>query len=140
MVDSAPPIAIPATGSGSVDVELIGHKLAGTLNLHSRIVLSRQPPGETRLGAVSILGSILDEHKQVLVLENPATMFPLQMVDFARTTYSPDASWHLDVSGDLEIIRSWERSCSRSTARDAELSEAVSSERPKRREGGRLKR
>lgn len=127
MVDAAPPITIPHTGSGSIDVDLLGYKLAGTLTIYSRIVLSRLPSSGKPMGSARIPGSVLNEHVQTLVLENPTTMFPLQVVDFARTTYAPDASWHLDVDGDLgspfmgAVLL-------QINSRDTELCEAVSRE------------
>ena len=102
MVEGVPPIALPASGTGLIDIELVGARLAGTLNLISRVVLARQTGEDKSIGAARIPGSILAEHKQLLILETPVTMFPLQMVDFARTMYAPDASWHLDVDGQLE--------------------------------------
>jgi hypothetical protein len=102
MVGSIPPIAIPASRAGVIYVELEGSKLAGTLRLYSRLVLAQQPGGSRPIGAAQIPGSILSEHEQVLVLEHPTTMFPLNIVDFARTTHDADASWHLDIGGDLE--------------------------------------
>jgi hypothetical protein len=102
MVDSAVPLLVPPTGAGVVEVELIGSKVGGILSLRSRIVLAQRPRGDVPIGAPRMPGSIVVEDDQLLVLERAATMFPVQMVDFARTTYAPNASWHLDVDGDLE--------------------------------------
>lgn len=102
MVASAPPTSISAAGQGIVDVELLGAKIAGTLSLYSRIVFASRPTDDGPIGAARIPGSILAEHKQILRLERPSPMFPTQMVDFARTHHSVDASWHLDIDGELE--------------------------------------
>lgn len=102
MASSAPSFAISPDGRGVIDVELPGAKIAGSLTLYSRLVLALRPTGATPIGAARIPGSVLAEHKQVLVLEQPTVMFPIQMLDFARTQYPVEASWHLDIDGDLE--------------------------------------
>ncbi|WP_395307507.1 hypothetical protein V4U86_19070 [Mycobacterium sp. AMU20-3851] len=102
MVASARPARISGAGRGTIDVELIGERIAGTLSLFSRIVFASRPAGEAPIGAARFPGSILAEDRQLLTLEQPSPMFPTQMVDFARTYHSADASWHLDIEGDLE--------------------------------------
>lgn len=129
MVGSMLPVVIPADGSGEVHVELDGHKLAGTLSLYSRIVLAQGPKGSVPVGAPRIPGSVLVEDKQLLVLEQTATMFPVQLIDFARTTYSPDASWHLDVDHDLEAPF-MAAILLQINSRDTELCEAISRQGP----------
>lgn len=102
MAGSAPPIVLSEAGEGVIDVNLLGAEIAGTLSLYSRVVLAVRPRVEIPLGAAQTPGSVLNEHKQLLELEKPAAMFPIQMVDFARTPYPVEASWHLDIDGDLD--------------------------------------
>lgn len=125
MVDSMAPVAIGPECLTAIDVKLDGYKLAGNLSLYSRIVLAQRPKGSIPLGAPRIPGSVLVEDRQLLALEREVTMFPVQLVDFARTAYSPDASWHLDVDPDLEapFMAGFLLQINR---RDTELCEAIS--------------
>lgn len=44
----------------------------------------------------------MTEDRRSLTLEREIRMFPIHRVDFSRTPYSVDASWHLEIDGDLE--------------------------------------
>jgi hypothetical protein len=101
MLGSVDPILVPATGSGRLEAILPGDRIGGVLTLRAAIVFAGSDGGG-QLGAARIPGSVLTDHSHAIALERDSRMFPMQMVDFARTPYSPEASWHLEIDGDLE--------------------------------------
>lgn len=101
MVGSVNPTPVPASGSGRIEAELRGDRIGGALTLRTAIVFSGGDHG-SELGAAHIPGSVLTDHIHTILLERESRMFPLQLVDFARTPYSPDASWHLEIDGELD--------------------------------------
>jgi len=101
MVESAPTVAIPDSGIGEVNATLSGARLGGTLTIRSTVVLAKSPDVALP-GTVQVPGSVVAEDQCELILERGMPMFPVNMVDFARTRYPPSASWHLETGGDLD--------------------------------------
>lgn len=99
MVESAWPVAMPDSGTGEISATLAGSRLGGTLTIRTTVVLLDSPE-ITSAGTAQIPGSVIDDHQQELILERPTAMYPVNMIDFAQTRYSPNASWHLETGGD----------------------------------------
>ncbi|MEA9984610.1 hypothetical protein [Subtercola sp. RTI3] len=85
----------------SVTVTLPGERLGGTLAIRSTITLAenRQP---SQLGEVFRAGSVLWNSVTSVRLDGHGSMFPIGVADFAGTPYGPYASWHLQVSDELD--------------------------------------
>jgi hypothetical protein len=102
MRGSSPPASIPKSGIGTLEALLPGERIGGVLTLRSAVVLKHTDAGSAPLGSAHIPGSVMAEEHRSLVLEREGRMFPIHKVDFSRTPYAPDASWHLEVDGGLE--------------------------------------
>lgn len=102
MLGSTSPLLIPESGKGRIEAELSGDRIGGVLTLRSGLVLKLTDSGTAPLGSAHIAGSVMAEERRSLTLEREVRMFPITKVDFARTQYSPDASWHLELDGDFE--------------------------------------
>src|SRR5690349_6072020 len=99
MVGSGSPAPLPESGKCHISVQLAGARIGGTLSIRTTVVLLECP--ETRSpGTVHIPGSVVADHQQDLILELAAAMYPVNMIDFAQTRYSPTASWHLETGAD----------------------------------------
>jgi hypothetical protein len=87
--------------SETIHVELRGRRLAGTLVLETRIVLTTAVPrGETF--AAHLPGSILWEKRDETRLQGDAPLFPISVVDFTRAAFPASAPWKLVVEGDVD--------------------------------------
>lgn len=101
MMGATTPIPLPESGKGHLEATLSGSRIGGILTLRTGLVLRITDAGAS-LGAAHIAGSIMAEQRRTLTLEREVRMFPIHQVDFTRTQYSPDASWHLALDGDLD--------------------------------------
>jgi hypothetical protein len=103
MLECVAPMAVPPSGAGRIEALVPGDRIGGALTLRTAVVFGG---GERRgpIGAAHIAGSILTDHSHTILLEQDSRMFPMQMVDFAATPYSPTASWHLEID-DADLSR-----------------------------------
>jgi hypothetical protein len=85
----------------TLDFELRGADLGGTLLLDTAVVLADRRedalPSTPRRA-----GSVLWSDRTTLRLQGDAPMFPMAVIDFARTSFPEGAAWHLQISGSLE--------------------------------------
>jgi hypothetical protein len=100
MTEAVAPVPFGVGGLAVADVPLIGERVSGVLTLRSTVSVIRQPRRRA-LGVASIVGSVLVQDTQRVVLENVSSMFPVHEIDFAHTRLSPTASWHLETTADL---------------------------------------
>lgn len=87
-------------GQESITVVLPGNELGGTVTLRTTLSIGPNPaapPGYPRLA-----GSVLALDLHPFVLEGQASTFPIGVIDFRRTSYDDDASWHMTTSAQLE--------------------------------------
>jgi hypothetical protein len=115
---------LPQDGTLIVQAQLPGELIGGTLDIRTTVSVAADwdaPPGEAHLA-----GSVLVEDKARLALEGTSSMFPVSVIDFTRTPFDPDASWHLSTTTDLEAPFMGQFLLS-INARDTELVSAVSS-------------
>lgn len=125
--------AVPVLGDGEnrLCAVLPGSRVSGSVTLRTTLALARDwdaPPG-----VAARAGSVLRTDERRLVLQSDAPMFPIEVVDFASTTWDPMATWHLTVSSDLDAP--FLGACWLSlNSRDRELIRAVSSEKPNLRQ------
>ncbi|TYB58918.1 hypothetical protein FXF51_35935 [Nonomuraea sp. PA05] len=100
MTEAAPTAWFDPNGTALIDVTLVGERLSGVLSLRSTVSLTSASTGRGA-GVATVLGSVLSEHVQRVVLESASSMFPVHEIDFSHTRLSPTASWHLETSTDL---------------------------------------
>lgn len=102
MVDATTAQTLPASGDLLLQATLIGGRIGGSLRIRTSVALGAVHL-EVRPGVAHRPGSVLLESFQTVQLEAPASMFPVHDLDFAAVPGLDDqASWHLEVSGDLE--------------------------------------
>jgi hypothetical protein len=100
MTEASAPVGFDAEGVAVVQALLVGERLSGVLSLRTTVSVGRS--GRRRgVGVASLAGSVLAEHTHTIVLENVSSMFPVCEIDFARTSLSPTAAWHLETSTTL---------------------------------------
>lgn len=102
MLGSTSPVRLPDSGKGRIEATLSGDRIGGVLTLRSGLALKRTDLAAAPLGSAHVAGSVMLEERRSLMLEREVRMFPIHKVDFSRTPYSVDASWHLEIDGDLE--------------------------------------
>ncbi|MDX3190279.1 hypothetical protein PV458_17865 [Streptomyces sp. MN03-5084-2B] len=96
-------IVLPEKGVANVDLTavLAGNQLGGMLGLETTLVLAEFcQDGE--LASPRRAGSILWTSKYETRLQGDAPLFPIAVVDFAKTQYPEEAGWHVEIGGDLE--------------------------------------
>ncbi|BCJ73686.1 hypothetical protein CS0771_32300 [Catellatospora sp. IY07-71] len=100
---SAGAVALHREGRQKADLEvqLPGELLGGTVTLRTLLTVADPGTVEDPL-APRLSGSVLwsDEHK--VRLQGDAPQFPIAIVDFTRTTFPDNASWHLELGSQLE--------------------------------------
>lgn len=86
--------------SYQLQIDLSGHNLASDITIKTQLVLAEKGKGASAL-APRIPGSILwqDEHR--VLVEGRASRFPVEVIDFNETTWTPsEGAWFLDWSKD----------------------------------------
>jgi hypothetical protein len=116
-------VPVPTSGLMLFDGVLPGDRVAGVLDLRTTVCVAADAPSSP--GVAQTAGAILHEERWRLALEGTGSMFPVSVIDFARTVYDPDASWHLETSVDLDAPFMG-RFLLSLNSRDTELVEAVS--------------
>ncbi|WP_344665862.1 hypothetical protein [Catenulispora yoronensis] len=100
-----PGCRVALTGGGwttaTLDVDLRGADLGGTLLLDTAVVLAERREG-ARPSSPRRAGSVLWSDRKTLRLQGDAPMFPMAVIDFALTSFPEAAAWHLQISGTLE--------------------------------------
>ena len=97
------PIArVESSTSGPVVLQghLEGRSIAGALDIETTLALARSSDSD-QPGIVSNAGAVLARASTRLNLESASSMFPVAVVDFARTRMDVDASWRLETTTDL---------------------------------------
>ncbi|MEU5258437.1 hypothetical protein [Amycolatopsis sp. NPDC021455] len=96
-------IPLPASGIANVDLTAVlpGNQLGGVLGLETTLVLA-EFADDGGLASPRRAGSILWTSKYETRLQGDAPLFPIAVVDFAKTQYPEDAGWHVEIGGDLE--------------------------------------
>jgi len=96
-------ISLPETGIANVDLAALlpGNQLGGVLGLETTLVLAEYSE-DGDLASPRRAGSILWTSKYETRLQGDAPLFPIAVVDFAKTQYPEDAGWHVEIGGDLE--------------------------------------
>lgn len=126
--------ATPITGSGtrSIEAQLPGDRIGGTLTLHTSLALLRT---STRLrpGAPHRPGSVLLRDTVGVTLGSASAGFPVATIDFAATRLDPHTSWHLETTTDL-LAPFLGTVLLLINTRDTELVKAVTTPRPDRRQ------
>jgi hypothetical protein len=128
---AAPTQPIDPTGHIRYEVRLPGDEIDGTVGV--RLALVARPSGATATGTARRPGSILAERTFSIALEGDVGMFAVRMVDFASTKIPTRASWHLDVSQDLDQMFVTGYMLHVNT-RDTELKSAIETRNPTERE------
>lgn len=93
--------ALTASQSVAINVSLAGDRIGGKLTVSTVLALATDFP-DAPLGVARDAGSVLHKEEVVVQLEDGRSMFPMAVVDFARTRFDPNASWRLQTSADLE--------------------------------------
>lgn len=101
MTDACTPVALSGDGYAVLQFTVDGSQVSGVLSLRTTLAL-RAPARTAEIGAARIPGSVLDEDRQQVALENSPAMFPVHEVDFSGTRLPYDASWHLETTSDLD--------------------------------------
>jgi len=102
MVDSAAAQVTPETGNVLLEATLVGGRIGGSLSIKTAVVLGAAH-AVTYPWVARHPGSVLLESTQTVALEPPSSMFPVHDLDFAAVPGLDDqASWHLEMSSDLE--------------------------------------
>ncbi|MEV5715224.1 hypothetical protein AB0L41_15090 [Amycolatopsis mediterranei] len=96
-------VPLPETGITHVDLAAVlpGNQLGGVLGLETTLVLAEFTQ-DGDLASPRRAGSILWTSKYETRLQGDAPLFPIAVVDFAKTQYPEDAGWHVEIGGDLE--------------------------------------
>jgi hypothetical protein len=128
---AAPTQSIDPTGHVRYEVRLPGEGIDGTVAV--RLALIARPAGVTAVGTARRPGSILAERTFSIALEGDVGMFAVRMVDFVSTRLPRKASWHLDVSQDLDQMFVTGYMLHVNT-RDSNLKAAIESRNPTERE------
>lgn len=84
-----------------VRVRLPGSRIGGTVQIRTTLTLESGNLDQ-RPGIATKAGSVLGEHLHALRLTGESPMFPVSVVDFASTSFGAYASWHLQLSDDLD--------------------------------------
>ncbi|WP_338597162.1 hypothetical protein [Saccharopolyspora sp. SCSIO 74807] len=96
---------VPLEGPGTREVELLvplrGTDLGGTLLLDTALVLAHCGEAPS-LASPRRAGSVLWSDRHEVRLQGDAPQFPIAVIDFARTSFSGDAAWHLQIGDNLE--------------------------------------
>lgn len=71
-----------------------GTKLAGSINLVTRVLLRKRGRNDSQVAA-TYRGSILWEDEQLMSIEGFGARFPMEFADFAEHGYPPGAGWRL---------------------------------------------
>lgn len=95
------PLGISGTSTVLVRTQLPGDRLGGTITL--RTLLTVLDPGSAGDSlAPRRAGSILWSDEVRIRLQGDAPQFPIAVVDFAKTSFPDNATWHLDLGTQLE--------------------------------------
>ncbi|SEL58414.1 hypothetical protein [Streptacidiphilus jiangxiensis] len=84
-----------------LNVHLPGADLGGLLRLDTALLLAERRP-DAPSSTPRRAGSVLWSDRTVLRLQGDAPQFPMAVVDFARTSFPDDATWHLQIVGGLD--------------------------------------
>ena len=102
MVDSAAAQVVPETGHIQLEATLVGGRIGGSLSIRTSVTLGAAHT-VTHPWVAHRPGSVLLESTQIVALDPPSSMFPVHDLDFAAVPGLDDqASWHLEMPGDLE--------------------------------------
>jgi hypothetical protein len=93
-------VRVGSAGSVFLDGTLPGDRVAGVLDIRTTVSLAAGEEGPP--GVAGAAGSVFHEDRHRLALEGSGSLFPVAVVDFARTPYDVDASWHLQTSVELD--------------------------------------
>lgn len=119
------------SGGASYQVILPGAEIDGVLEIDLCIVAI--PSGAVDIGTANRSGSILARRAHQVALEGNVGMFPVEIIDFARTRLPNKASWYLEMSQDLDqpFLAGYRLQVNK---RDAELTSAIGATSPSERE------
>lgn len=84
-----------------LNAALLGGEIGGVIAPYTRLELGADRHDETP-GRATFAGSVLWQHEHVVAVEGNVARFPVAVVDFAAAGLDRDASWVLDVPGELD--------------------------------------